>query len=382
MALLRSRSSLINSSLSHLLRASHPHPPLLRHPSPLAASTSALVRHYNSTSYEQPVKLSNWGVRVVPQQKAYVIERFGKYRKTLVGGLHFMIPLVDRIAYVHSLKEESFSISDQTAITHDNVSLLIDGLVYIRVVDPILASYEVENPILMVRQLAQTTVRSELGKMELDTVFKERDKLNEKIVGVINEAAASWGVKCIRYEIKDITPPPGVLSAMEMQVEAERKKRAKILQAEGEKESNIKGAEGNKQSAILAAQGEARAVLERAQATAEGIRKVSEVMKASGGSEAASLTIAEQYVKAFGSIAKQGTTVLLPSGGDNSASMIAQALSIYKALNGNLSVAGGPSAKLPSASGNDLKVEDPACNVSAPNSSSDPKVKVFSLQSP
>ncbi|NWT47199.1 STML2 protein, partial [Chroicocephalus maculipennis] len=285
----------------------------------------------------------NIGVLFVPQQEAWVVERMGKFHRILEPGLNFLIPLLDRIRYVQSLKEIVINVPEQSAVTLDNVTLQIDGVLYLRVMDPYKASYGVEDPEYAVTQLAQTTMRSELGKLSLDRVFRERESLNANIVDAINQASDYWGIRCLRYEIKDIHVPPRVKESMQMQVEAERRKRAMVLESEGTRESAINVAEGQKQAQILASEaekaeqinkaaGEANAVLVKARAKAEAIQLLAAALAQQHGSAAASLSVAEQYVSAFSKLAKDSNTLLLPSNTGDVSSMVAQALGIYTSL--------------------------------------------------
>ena len=288
--------------------------------------------------------LTAWkGIKMVPQQSAYIVERLGKFNQTLTAGLHFIIPYVDKVAYKHSLKEEAVDIPSQSAITRDNVTLIIDGILYLKITDPKQASYGVQNPRYAVTQLAQTTMRSELGKMTLDKTFEERESLNINIVQAINEASTVWGIQCLRYEIKDITPPDNVRQAMELQVAAERQKRAEILDSEGKRQAQINIAEGGKRDVVLQseaaltdqinrAKGEAEAILAVAGATAEGIRLVAASIDDAGGEKAVALRLAEQYIDAFAKLAQETNTILLPANTGDIGSMVAQALGVFKKI--------------------------------------------------
>ncbi len=285
------------------------------------------------------------GVKIVPQQQAWIVERLGKYVGTLEAGLHFINPFLSRVAYKHSLKEDAIDVRSQSAITRDNVTLALDGVIYVRVTDPKQASYGVSEPYFALTQLAQTTMRSEIGKMDMDKTFEERDTLNVNIVNTINEAAQAWGIQCMRYEIKDINPPNSVLQAMEQQVTAEREKRAEILESEGKRQAAINIAEGAKQEVVLEseaaltdqvnrAKGEAEAIIRVAEATADGIRKVAEAIMQHGGDKAVALRVAEQYVQAFGKLAKESNTILLPANTGDAGSMVAQALTVFESIKG------------------------------------------------
>ncbi|KAK9453511.1 hypothetical protein V1511DRAFT_82340 [Dipodascopsis uninucleata] len=284
---------------------------------------------------------TNTIIKFVPQQQAWVVERMGKFHRILDPGLAILMPFIDRIKYVKSLKESAIEIPSQSAITADNVTLEIDGVLYIRVFDAFKASYGVEDADYAVQQLAQTTMRSEIGQLSLDHVLKERQALNTHITMAINEAAADWGVKCLRYEIRDIHPPDNVLEAMHRQVSAERSKRAEILDSEGQRQSAINIAEGQRQAVILAseaekaevinkASGEAEAILLKAQATAEGIKKISQAIGQSpNGMDAISLQIAEQYVGAFSKLAKESNTIVVPAQMGDIGGWIASSMGIF-----------------------------------------------------
>lgn len=286
------------------------------------------------------------GAKVVPQQTAYIVERLGKYHSTMSPGLNIIIPFVDRISYKHTLKEVAADIPEQVCITKDNVQVAVDGVVFYQVMEPKLASYGISNFMFAVAQLSQTTMRSEIGKIVLDKCFEERGNINVAVVAAIDEAAAGWGVKVLRYEIKNITPPQTVLMAMEKQMQAEREKRATILYSEGEKQSAVNVAEGQKekvvlesealrQQAINQAEGQAAAIISVADATAEGIKKIADAIQSPGGMEAVQLRVAENLVEQYGKLAKTTNTMILPANFADMGSMISAAMSVIKS-NGNV----------------------------------------------
>src|SRR5499426_2211494 len=282
---------------------------------------------------------------VVPQQSAFVVEQLGKFSRTIQAGFHILIPFVDRIAYRHTLKEQAVDITEQVCITRDNVQVGVDGVLYLQVLDARQASYGITNYIFAISQLAQTTLRSEIGKIDLDRTFEERQMINSSVVAELDKASAPWGVKVLRYEIKNINPPHDVIEAMEKQMRAEREKRALILTSEGERDAKINTAEGEKQRVIKEsearkqqqineAEGQAAAILAVASATADGLRRVAESLRAEGGTDAMRLRIAEQYVAQFGELAKVGNTLVLPANLSDVGSMIALATKLVSGADG------------------------------------------------
>ena len=278
---------------------------------------------------------------IVPQQSAYVIERLGRYSRTLQAGFHILLPFLDTIAYKHTLKEQAIDISEQLCITRDNVQVGVDGVLYLQVLEPRQTSYGITNYIFAISQLAQTTLRSEVGKIDLDRTFEERSSINRLIVNELDQASAPWGVKVLRYEIRNINPPNDVLAAMEKQMRAEREKRAVILGSEGERDAKINEAEGEKQRVIKEseatrtqqineAQGEAEAILAVATATAAGITQIAGSVSSDGGMDAMRLRIAEQYIAQFGQLAKEGNTLVVPANLSDLSSMLALASTIVK----------------------------------------------------
>jgi len=276
---------------------------------------------------------------VVPQQSAYVVERLGKYSSTLNAGLHILVPFIDVIRYKHSLKELALDVPEQICITKDNVQVGVDGVLYIKVLDAERASYGITDFRFAISQLAQTTLRSEIGKIDLDRTFEERSTINVSVVNELDKASAPWGVKVMRYEIRNINPPQDVVNAMEKQMRAEREKRAVVLGSEGQRDAVINEAEGDKQQVIKAseakrqqqineAEGEAQAILAIATATSEGIRKVAEAIQDPGGYEAVQLRVAEQYIGEFGELAKASNTLVLPASVSDVGSMIALAMNV------------------------------------------------------
>lgn len=285
------------------------------------------------------------GIKFVPQNQAWVIERFGKFHSTKVAGLNFIVPIFDKVAARRSLKEQANDITSQTAITKDNISLQVDGILYYRVIDPYKATYGVDNYQFAVTQLAQTTMRSELGKIELDKTFEDRDSLNIAIVTALNDAAATWGVSVLRYEIKDITPPNSIMEAMESQMKAERERRAMILESEGERQSAINIAEGQKQAKvlkaeadrqeqILQAEGQAQAILTVADAKAKALETIGMAANTVQGQKAIQLDLATSAIEAKRVIGKESSVVLLPESATDASSLVATAMSIINKLNG------------------------------------------------
>ena len=279
--------------------------------------------------------------RIVPQKSAFIVERLGKYAKTLEAGFHILFPFIERVAYKHSLKEVAVDVPSQSCITRDNIAVEVDGVLYLQVMDPAKASYGIENYMFASTQLAQTTMRSEIGKLELDRTFEERENINAAIIEAVDKASDPWGVKITRYEIKNIEPPDSVKDALEKQMRAEREKRAAIAESEGQRQAITNVAEGDKQEAIKKSEGEkmkrineaegrAREIELVATATAEGIRKIAESIKAPGGEEAVNLRVAEQYIKEFGNLAKKNNTVIIPSNLSDIGSMVASVTSLLK----------------------------------------------------
>ncbi len=293
------------------------------------------------------IVLAKSSIKFVPQNRAFVVERFGKYNKTMEAGLNFLIPFIDKVGYDRSLKEQAVDVPSQSSITLDNISLVVDGVLYLKVLDPYKASYGVDDYTYAVTQLAQTTMRSEIGKIELDKTFKEREALNINIVAAINDAAAPWGVQVLRYEIKDIEPPRTVLEAMERQMKAEREKRAVILESEGKRQSAINVAEGNKQAIVLAAEadkeqqilraeGEAKAIISVADAKAKALDVIGASAIEEKGQKAIQLELAGQAITAKEAIARESSVVLLSDSNTNAANVVAEAMTIINSINNTM----------------------------------------------